>query len=142
MNITELNIARVAAGVASIAAAAAVPPELEARIEAAFRDGATPDAVAALIKETEAVAHSAAIAVEEASIVANSPIRSIQEKRDARRLIADAARDRERLQTAIMDLRERRKELKADEENERRQVDEVLELIEVSLSETYALKYW
>ena len=120
MNTTEVNVARVAAGVASIAAAAAVPPDLEARIAAAFTDGANPDGVAALIKEAEAVAHSLGVAAEEANIIACSAVRSTAEKRDARRLIEDAAVQRERLQTAIADLREPLDEVRKQEEDKRR----------------------
>jgi hypothetical protein len=41
MNTAELNVARIAAGVASIAAAAAVPPDLDPRIAAALGNGVT-----------------------------------------------------------------------------------------------------
>ena len=75
---TEMHTARVAAGVASIAAAAAIPPDLEVRIAAAFGDGANSSKVAALIREIEALAHSQGVAAEEASSCA---VRSEQSSR-------------------------------------------------------------
>jgi hypothetical protein len=119
----EVNAQRIADGPASIAAAAAVPPDLDARIEAAFGDGAATAAeVAALIREIEAVAPRLDVAAEEAFVVVGSEVRSIQERREARRLIEDIAARRRHLQTATADLRERHKELMAEVEDQRRRV--------------------
>jgi hypothetical protein len=120
MNTTEVNVTRVAAGVASIAAAAAVPPDLEERIEASLVNGVIPDDIVALIREVEAVAHSLGVAAEEANIIACSTVRSTAEKREARRLVEDAASQRERLQSEIADLRERLDEVRKQEEDKRR----------------------
>jgi hypothetical protein len=81
-----------------------------------------PDSVAALIKGAEAVAHSLGVAAEEANIIVSSAVRSTAEKRDARRLIEDAASQRERLQSEIADLRERLKEVRQQEEDAKRWV--------------------
>jgi hypothetical protein len=118
----EVNVQRIADGPASIAAAAAVPPDLDARIEAAFGDGATAAEVAALIREVEALAPRLEAAAEEAFVVLNSEVRSIQEIREARRLIENIDARRKHLQTATADLRARHKELMAEVEDQRRRV--------------------
>jgi chromosome segregation ATPase len=118
-----VNAQRIADGPASIAAAAAVPPDLDARIEAAFSPGAATAAeVAALIREIEALAPRLDVAAEEAFAVVGSEVRSIQERREARRLIEDVDARRKHLHTATADLRERLKEVRAQEEDQRRQV--------------------
>jgi chromosome segregation ATPase len=119
----EVNAQRIGDGPASIAAAAAVPADLDARIEAAFSDGAASAAeVAALIREIEAIAPRLDVASEEAFAVVSSEVRSIQEIREARRLIEDVSARRRHLQTATADLRERLKEVRAQEEDQQRWV--------------------
>jgi chromosome segregation ATPase len=123
VNATRINAQRIADGPASIAAAAAVPADLDARIEAAFSDGAaSATEVAALIREIEAVAPRLDVASEEAFAVVSSEVRSIQEIREARRLIEDISVRRRHLQTATADLRARHRELMAEAEDQQRRV--------------------
>ena len=96
--------------------------DLDARIAAAFADGAKSNDVAALIKDTEHAAASASEQAEQARNHALDPTLSGSELKDARKSMDDAAFKRDRLQAALGKLRERLAELKYQEENARRQV--------------------
>ena len=96
--------------------------DLDARIAAAFADGAKSNDVATLIKDTEHGAASASDRAEQARNHALDPTLSSSELRDARECMDDAAFKRDRLQAALGKLRERLAQLKDQEENVRRQV--------------------
>jgi hypothetical protein len=96
--------------------------DLDDRIAAAFGDGATSRGVAALIKETERTVVSSDEAAERARKHALDPVLSTEEVADARRQMEDAAFRRARVQAAVMRLRERLAEVKALEEDHRRQL--------------------
>ena len=95
---------------------------LDARIAAAFADGAMSNDVGILIKDTEHAAASASDMAEQARNRALDPILSGTELIDARKCMDDAAFRRDRLQAAVGKLRERLAELRYQEENARRQV--------------------
>ena len=95
--------------------------DLDDRIAAAFGDGANSRDVAALIKETERTVVCCVEAAERARRHALDPTLSAEEVADARRQMEDAAFRRERLQMAAARLRERLAEVKALEEDQRRQ---------------------
>ena len=99
-----------------------VNTDLDARIAAAFADGAKSNDVATLIKDTENAAASASDLAEQARNHALDPTLSGSELNDARKCMDDAAFKRERLQAAMGKLRERLAQLKDQEENARRQV--------------------
>jgi hypothetical protein len=101
---------------------ALTPSDLDARIAAAFGEGAKSSEVTTLIRETEAAALSAGEAAERARKRALDPPLSASDVADARRQMEDAAFRRERLQTAATRLRERLEEVRAQEEDERRWV--------------------
>jgi hypothetical protein len=96
--------------------------DLDARIAAAFADGAMSNDVAALINETEYGVASASEQAEHARNRALDPTLSGSELKDARECMGDAAFKRDRLQAALGKLRERLEELRYQEENARRQV--------------------
>ena len=96
--------------------------DLDARIAAAFADGAKSNDVATLIKDTEHGAASASDLAEQARNHALDPTLSGSELKDARKCMDDAAFKRDRLQAALGKLRERLAQLKDQEENARRQV--------------------
>ena len=96
--------------------------DLDARIAAAFANGAKSNDVATLIKDTERAAASASDMAEQARNHALDPTLSGFELTDARKCMDDAAFKRDRLQAALGKLRERLAELKDQEENARRQV--------------------
>ena len=96
--------------------------DLDARIAAAFADGAKSDDVATLIKDTEHAAASASDGAEQARNHALDPTLSGSELKDARECMDDAAFKRDRLQAALGKLRERLAQLKDQEENARRLV--------------------
>ena len=96
--------------------------DLDARITAAFADGAKSNDVAVLIKDTEHGAASASDRAEQARNHALDPTLSNSELKDARDCMDDAAFRRDRLQAALEKLRERLAQLKYQEENARRQV--------------------
>ena len=96
--------------------------DLDARIAAAFADGAKSNDVATLIKDTEHAAASASDMAEQARNHALDPTLSGFELTDARKCMDDAAFKRDRLQAAMEKLRERLAQLKDQEENARRQV--------------------
>src|SRR5262249_14247726 len=95
---------------------------LDERIAAAFGDAAKSADVAALIKQTEAASPSSNDAAERARKRALDPILSANDLAEARRQMEDAAFQRDRLQTAVTRLRERLGEVKAQEEDQRRQL--------------------
>jgi hypothetical protein len=96
---------------------------LDARIAAAFADGAKSDEVRVLIKDTEHGVASASDLAEQARNRALDPTLSGSELEDARKCMHDAAFKRDRLQAALERLRERLEQLKYQEEHARRQVD-------------------
>jgi hypothetical protein len=96
--------------------------DLDDRITAAFADGAKSSGVAALIVETEAAAIAAGDAAGQARGRALDPALSAANVATARREMEDAGFRRDRLQVAVTKLRERLKAVKAQEENDRRQV--------------------
>jgi hypothetical protein len=96
---------------------------LDARIAAAFADGAKSDDVRVLIKAAEAASVSANERAERARARALDPALSSNVVVEARRQMEDAAFERDRLQVAVTKLRERLIAVKADEENARRQED-------------------
>jgi len=96
--------------------------DLDARIAAAFADGAKSNDVATLIKDAEHGAASASDRAEQARNHALDPTLSGSELKDARKCMDDAAFKRDRLQAALGKLRERLAELKDQEENARRLV--------------------
>ena len=96
--------------------------DLDARIAAAFADGARSNDVATLIKDTEHAAASASQQAERARNHALDPTLSGFELTDARKSMDDVAFKRDRLQAATGKLRDRLAELKDQEENARRQV--------------------
>ena len=98
------------------------PIDLDARIAAAFANGAKSNDVATLIKDTEHGAASASNRAEQARNHALDPILSSSELKDARECMDDAAFKRDRLQAALGKLQERLAQLKDQEENARRQV--------------------
>jgi hypothetical protein len=98
-----------------------VHSDLDDRIAAAFVDGAKSSDVAALIKQTERAARSAADAAEQARKRALDPTLSAHDVVGARRAMDDAAFKRDRLQAAVTRLGERLEQLKDQEENARRQ---------------------
>ena len=91
--------------------------DLDARIAAAFADGAKSNDVATLIKDTEHGVASASDQAEQAHYHAFDPTLSGSELRDARKSMDEAAFRRDRLQAAMARLRERLAQLKDQEEN-------------------------
>ena len=106
----------------SVSTVAIAQIDLDARIAAAFANGAKSNDVATLIKDTERAAASASDMAEQARNYALDPTLSGFELTDARKCMDDAAFKRDRLQAALGKLRERLAELKDQEENARRQV--------------------
>jgi hypothetical protein len=96
--------------------------DLDARIAAAFADGAKSNDVASLIKDTENAVATALDMAEQARSHALDPTLSGSEVKDARKCMDDAAFRRDRLQTAVEKLRERLAQLKYQEEHARRQL--------------------
>src|SRR5580765_3294038 len=96
--------------------------DLDARIAAAFADGAKSKDVATLIRDAEHGAASASDRAEQARTHALDPTLSGSDLKDARSGMDDAAFRRDRLQAALGKLRERLAQLKDQEENARRQV--------------------
>lgn len=101
---------------------AVVPTNLDDRITAAFADDAKSDDVASLIREAEAAATAAGDAAERARSRALDPALSAVDVANARRKMEDAAFRRDRLQVAVSRLGERLREVRAHEENDRRQL--------------------
>jgi hypothetical protein len=96
--------------------------DLDARIAAAFADGAKSNDVATLIKDTERAAASASDMAEQARNHALGPTLSGSELKDASKFMDDAAFKRDRLKAALGKLRDRLAQLKHQEEDARRQV--------------------
>src|SRR4051794_24761562 len=85
----------------SVNAVAITEIDLDARIAAAFADGAMSSDVAILIKDTEHGVESALDRAEQARIHALDPTLSGAEVKDARNCMDDAAFRRDRLQAAL-----------------------------------------
>jgi len=98
------------------------PTDLDDRIAAAFTDGAKSEEVASLIRETEAAAIAADDTAERGRSRALDPALSAPDVAAARREMDDAAFRRERLQVAVTKLGERLREVRADEEDQRRRI--------------------
>jgi hypothetical protein len=96
--------------------------DLDDRITAAFADGAKSDDIASLIVEAEAAAIAAGDTAERARSRALDPALSAPDVAAARREMDDAAFRRDRLQVAAKRLGERLREVRADEEDQRRRI--------------------
>ena len=94
--------------------------DLDDRIAAAFREAVKSDDVNVLIVEAEAASLASGEAAEQARRRALDPALRANDIADARRQMDDAAFRRERLQTAVTRLQARLKEVRAQEENQRR----------------------
>ena len=90
--------------------------DLDARIAAAFADGAKSDDVAILIKDVEHGIASASDIAEQARNRALDPTLSGSELKVARECMGDTAIQRDRLQAALGKLRERLAQLKSGRE--------------------------
>jgi hypothetical protein len=95
---------------------------LDERIAAAFGDGAKSEDVAALIKEAKAASLLCNDTAERARKRALDPVLSVNDVADARRQMEDAAFRCDRLQTAVTRLRERLEDVKAQEDDQQRQL--------------------
>jgi hypothetical protein len=95
---------------------------LDERIAAAFGNGAKSADVAALIKEAKAASLLCNDTAERARKRALDPVLSVNDVADARRQMEDAAFRCDRLQAALTRLRERLEEVKAQEEDQQRQL--------------------
>jgi hypothetical protein len=100
--------------------ASIAPTDLDDRITAAFADGAESNDVASLIRETEAAAIAVGEMAERARSRALDPVLSAPDVASARREMDDAAFRRDRMQVAVTKLGVRLRELKAQEEDNRR----------------------
>ena len=94
---------------------------LDERIHAAFADGATSSGVADLITEAEAVAIASGEEAEAVRTRALDPALAAVDVAAARRDMEDASFRRDRLGEAVRRLGERLREVKAEEEQARRQ---------------------
>lgn len=103
-----------------MSAKSSTPTDLDERIAAAFVDGAESDDVASLIGEAEAAAAAADEEAEQARERALDPALSAADVAAARREMDDAAFRRDRLQVAVSRLGERLREVRAQEEDDRR----------------------
>jgi hypothetical protein len=99
------------------------PAELDARIAAAFREGANSVDVSRLLPEVEAAADAADAATGEARARALDPLLSRDDVKVARREMEDAAFTRDRLHQAGAKLAERVEALKALEADRRMQAE-------------------
>ena len=96
-------------------------PDRDDRIATAFsRNGIKSDDLKALLAETEAAAVAAGEAAERARERALDPALSARDVIAARAEMDDAVFRRERLQTAVSRLKDRLKEVRAQEEDQRR----------------------
>jgi hypothetical protein len=95
---------------------------LDERIAVAFGDGAKSEDVAALIHEAKAASLSCNDSAEKARKRALDPVLSVNDVADARRQMEDAAFRCQRLQTAVTRLRVRLEQVKAQEEDQQRQL--------------------
>ncbi len=98
------------------------PTELDDRITAAFSHGTTSDQVTSLISEVEDAADAASDAADRARSHALDPAVSSADVAIARRQMEDAAFRQERLHNAVTRLRERLRELQAQEKDQRRRM--------------------
>ena len=98
------------------------PTHLDDRITAAFADGAKSDDIASLIVEAEAAAIAAGDTAARARSRALDPALSAPDVAAARREMDDAAFRRDRLQVAAKRLGERLREVRANEEDQRRRI--------------------
>ena len=96
--------------------------DLDDRIAAAFGDDVKSDDVKALIVEAETASLASGEAAEQARGRALDPALTANDVAEARRQMEDAAFRRERLQTAVSRLQERLKEVRAQEEDQRRRI--------------------
>src|SRR5262245_57372164 len=96
--------------------------DLDERIVAAFREGATSVAVSELIKAAELAARSAGEAADKARKRALDPALPAAEVAAARREMDDATFRRDRLAAAVEGLNGRFRDLQDQEEQTRRQV--------------------
>jgi hypothetical protein len=101
----------------TIAVAAA---DLDDRIALAFGNDVKSDEVADLIVEAEAASVSYGESAKQARARALDPVLSAKGVDEARRQMGNSAFKHERLQTAVTRLQERLKELRAQEEDDRR----------------------
>jgi hypothetical protein len=101
---------------------AIVASDLDHRVAAAFGDRVRSSEVADLIVEAEAAAVAAGETAERARSRALDPALSAPDVAAARREMDDAAFRRDRLQVAAKRLGERLREVRAQEENSRRQL--------------------
>lgn len=97
-------------------------PSLDERIAAAFSPGPRSEKIAELIKEVEAAATSAGEKAQCARAQALDPALSAASVAIARRGMENAAFRRDRMQMAVTRLGERLRELRAQEEDQRRRV--------------------
>jgi hypothetical protein len=93
---------------------------LEDRIAATFADDVTSADIISMIAEVEGAALASGKSAEHARERALDPALTAKAVAEARRQMEDSAFGRERLQTAVSRLRERLKEVRAQEENQRR----------------------
>jgi transposase len=94
--------------------------DLDDRIAAAFADTAKSGVIAALIAEAEGAALASSEAAERAKQRALDPVLAANAIAEAKCEMDNARFRCERLQTAVVRLRERLKEVRTCEENERR----------------------
>ena len=97
--------------------------DLDECIAGAFADGVTSADVVSLIAEAESAALASGKSAEHARERALNPTLTANAVVEARRQMEDSAFRRERLQTAVSRLRDRLKEVRGQEENQRRQID-------------------
>jgi hypothetical protein len=96
--------------------------ELDDRIAAAFRDGATSDQVGSLIEEVEAALVGASDAAKQARVHALDPAVVSADAAFARGRMEDAAFRHDRLNNAVTRLSERLRVVEAQEEDHRRRL--------------------
>ena len=94
--------------------------DLDERIASAFGEDAKSDQVADLIREAEAAAIATGEAAEQARTRALDPTLCANDVAAARHQMEDARFRRERLETAVVRLRDRLQELRDQEEDHRR----------------------
>ena len=96
------------------------PGDLDDRIAAAFADGVKSESLKVLIVEAEAASLASGEAADHARERALDPALTAKAVAEARRQMEDAVFRRERLQTAVSRLKDRLKEVRAQEEDQRR----------------------
>jgi hypothetical protein len=97
-----------------------VESDLDTRIRAAFDDGVSSQAIVELIDAADAAAQEAGRAAAVARARALNPALASNGVTEARRQMEDAAFERDRMATAVEQLRARLLVVKADEEDARR----------------------